>query len=151
MRGAVYICPPNVPAPGPCRGKLNPGWPKKTAEAVAACPHEAEHSYGPENMMASWDWSEETEKHWKHVKCACEMFLIIVPRRGSRRPKPDALAAQGYRPDGTWSCVRDHRRTPCRDCIPCKVIMAVGPEPVFVVFVGRVRRAPATQKARPVA
>ena len=127
MKGVVYLCPPNVPPAGPVRGKPHSGLPKEVAEKIAACPHEAEHSYGPENMMAAWEWAEQTEKHWKHVRCACEMFFLILPRRGSRRPSPAALAAQGYRADGTWSCLRDGRRTPCRDCLACLAIMAAAP------------------------
>lgn len=30
-----------------------------------------------------------------------------------------------YLPDGTWSCVRDHRTTPCGDCDGCRYIQSV--------------------------
>jgi 7-cyano-7-deazaguanine synthase in queuosine biosynthesis len=31
---------------------------------------------------------------------------------------------KAYRPDGTWSCVRDHVTEPCGQCGPCKTILA---------------------------
>ena len=30
--------------------------------------------------------------------------------------------ADSYRPDGTWSCTRDHRTTPCGDCDGCRYV-----------------------------
>lgn len=124
MKYAVHICPPNVPEAGPLRGTPRSSWPKEVAARVAACPHEPEHSYGPGNVMAAWDWWEQTNKHWKSTRCACDLFLIILPRRGSRAPKPADLAKWGYRSDGSWLCTKDGRRTPCRECIACTVIMA---------------------------
>ena len=44
-------------------------------------------------------------------------------------PYPDrsltwCLGAGAYRLDGTWSCTRDNRTTPCGACDPCRDILA---------------------------
>ena len=40
-----------------------------------------------------------------------------------------------YRPDGSWSCTRDHVTEPCGDCDGCRQVMAEHLRPGAPVYV----------------
>jgi hypothetical protein len=57
------------------------GWSRTLESRVRDCPREHEHRYGPSGYIAWHEWAAERSKTHRQRKCACGLWLILMPIR----------------------------------------------------------------------